>query len=432
MKIAIIGTGYVGLVTGTCLAGLGNDVICVDVDSDKIKNLIMGKLPIYEPGLEDLVFKNVKEDRLHFTTDIKYSIEISDVVFITVGTPWFGNGNPDMTYVNTAAYDIGTYMNKYTVIVDKSTVPVGTSDVIKQIIKKTQSHNYDFDIISNPEFLREGEAIKDFMNPDRIVIGYETEKSRKIMEKIYSGIERTGKPIMYTDIKSAEIIKYASNAMLATRISFMNMLAPLCEKVNANIKEVSKGLGLDSRIGPRFLQAGVGYGGSCFPKDVKALIKTLEEYNCNADLLNAVENINELQKKYIIPKIESVVGKLKGKNIAIWGLAFKPKTDDMREAPSIIIIEELQKMGANIKAFDPVAKKNATKILKNIEYGNTPYDTIKNCDALVIITEWDEFRQLDLELIKSLLKTPTIIDGRNIYDPNEMESLGFKYISIGR
>lgn len=432
MKITMIGTGYVGLVTGTCLAGLGNDVICVDIDDNKIKKLNSGIIPIYEPGLRDLVETNFKENRLSFTTDIKFGIQNSDVIFIAVGTPSDNTGNADLTHIFNVAKDIGKYMNKYTVIVDKSTVPVGTSDKIIKIIKDNQKNAIDFDVVSNPEFLREGEAIKDFMTPDRILIGYNSEKSRKYMEKIYSGIERTGKPIMYTDIKSAEIIKYASNAMLATRISFMNMLAPLCEKVNADIKEVSKGLGLDSRIGPRFLQAGVGYGGSCFPKDVKALIKTLEENNCDANLLNAVENINEKQKKYIIPKIKSSIGNIKGKTIAIWGLAFKPKTDDLREASSIIIIDELQKLGANIKAFDPVAKENATKIFKNVEYGETPYDTIENCDALVIVTEWDEFRQLDLELIKSLLKTPIIIDGRNIYDPKEMKAIGFKYISIGR
>jgi UDPglucose 6-dehydrogenase len=433
MKITMIGTGYVGLVTGTCLAGLGNDVICVDIDENKINKLNDDIIPIYEPGLKDLIETNIKEKRISFTTNIQYGIKESDVIFIAVGTPSDDKGNADLSFVCDVAKNIGKYMNKYTVIVDKSTVPVGTSDIVKKIIKENQKIDIEYDLISNPEFLREGEAIKDFMNPDRIVIGYETEKSRKIMEKIYSGIERTGKPIMYTDIKSAELIKYASNAMLATRISFMNMLAPLCEKVNANIKEVSKGLGLDSRIGPRFLQAGVGYGGSCFPKDIKALIKTLEENNCNADLLNAVENINELQKKCIIPKIKSVLGNLKGKTIAIWGLAFKPKTDDMREAPSIKIIRELQKLGANIKAFDPIAENNAKKILKNIEYGgNNPYNTIKDCDALVIVTEWDEFRQLDLELVKSLLKTPIIIDGRNIYDPKEMETYGFKYISIGR
>lgn len=432
MKITMIGTGYVGLVTGTCLAGLGNNVICVDINQDKINKLNNGIVPIYEPGLKDLIETNIKEKRISFTTNIQYGIKESDVIFIAVGTPSDDKGNADLSFVCDVAKNIGKYMNKYTVIVDKSTVPVGTSDIVKKIIKENQKIDIEYDLISNPEFLREGEAIKDFMNPDRIVIGYETEKSRKIMEKIYSGIERTGKPIMYTDIKSAELIKYASNAMLATRISFMNMLAPLCEKVNANIKEVSKGLGLDSRIGPRFLQAGVGYGGSCFPKDIKALIKTLEENNCNADLLNAVENINELQKRCIIPKIKSVLGNLKGKTIAIWGLAFKPKTDDMREAPSIKIIGELQKLGANIKAFDPIAENNAKKILKNIEYGNNPYNTIKDCDALVIVTEWDEFRQLDLELVKSLLKTPIIIDGRNIYDPKEMETYGFKYISIGR
>lgn len=431
MKIAVIGTGYVGLVLGTCLADMGNDLICVDIDDDKIDKLNKGISPIYEPGLDGLLKRNLKEGRLSFTKDIKQGIQSSDVIFIAVGTPAKEDGNVDLSYVEEVAKNIGEYINSYKIIVNKSTVPVGTADKVKGIIKKSNKEA-DFDMVSNPEFLREGKAIKDFMTPDRIVIGVDSDKAKELMISLYKGIERTGKPILITNIETAELIKYASNSMLATRISFINQLSHLCEKIGADIKTVAKGIGLDSRIGPRFLQAGVGYGGSCFPKDVKALIKTLEENNCNSDLLKSVEEANQRQKLIIIDKIKKLIPDLKGKSIALWGLAFKPDTNDMREAPSVIIINELQKLGAKIKAFDPIAVDEAKKLLKDVEYGENPYDTIKGCDALIIITEWNEFRDLDKEKIKQLLKQPAIIDGRNIYEPEEMRKLGFNYQGIGR
>lgn len=432
MKIAMFGTGYVGLITGTCLASFGNNIICVDVDEEKINTLNNGEIPIFEPGLRDMVEINTREKRLSFTTDAKYAIEKSDVIFIAVGTPPDENDKADLKYVYQVAETIGKYMDGYKVIVDKSTVPVGTADKVKEVIKQNQKTPVEFDLVSNPEFLREGNAITDFQNPDRVVIGVENGRATEIMMDVYKGIERTGKPILFTDIKSAELIKYASNAMLSLRISFMNQLSPLCEKMGADIKMVAKGMGLDSRIGPRFLQAGIGYGGSCFPKDVKALGETLKEHGCNAELLDAVDIINERQKKHLIPKVQTLVPDLKDKKIAVWGLAFKPKTDDMRGAPSIVIIKELQKLGANVKAFDPVAIKESKKHLKNIEYGENPYDTIKDCHALVICTEWDEFRSLDLQAIKTLLKEPNVIDGRNIYEPKEMAELGFNYMGVGR
>ncbi|PIN86303.1 UDP-glucose 6-dehydrogenase [Candidatus Woesearchaeota archaeon CG10_big_fil_rev_8_21_14_0_10_44_13] len=432
MKITIIGTGYVGSVTGACLADLGNEVICLDVDKEKIEKFSKGIIPIYEPGLSDHVKRNVREKRLTFTTDSRKAIQGSDVIFIAVGTPSNDDGSVDMRYIDSAAADIGRHMNCYKVIVDKSTVPVGTADKVKDIIRKNQKEKHDFDLVSNPEFLREGEAIKDFMNPDRVVIGVENAKAREMMLEIYKGIERTGKPVLVTDVKTAEMIKYASNAMLATRISFMNELARLCEKAGADIKMVAKGMGLDTRIGPRFLQAGVGYGGSCFPKDVKGLISTAKDYGIDMKIVTAVEEVNEEQKRWMIPKIKKELGDLKNKRIAIWGLAFKPKTDDMREAPSITIINELQKEGAKITAFDPEAEHTAKHILKNIDYTKDPYETLKGCDALVIVTEWDEFRNLDLNKVKSMLKRPIVFDGRNIYEPKEMRKLGFIYHGVGR
>jgi len=433
MNICVVGSGYVGLVAGACLADLGNNVICVDVDEKKIEGLKKGIIPIYEPGLRDIVEINSREKRLHFTTDIKHGVQNSEVIYIAVGTPPDKQGKADLKYVYQVAESIGKHMNSYKVVVDKSTVPVGTADRVKDIMKKSQSNNYDFDLVSNPEFLREGEAIKDFMNPDRVVIGVESARAREIMVSVYKGVERVGKPILVTDIKSAELIKYASNAMLATRISFMNQLAPLCEKIGADIKKVARGMGLDSRIGPRFLQAGAGYGGSCFPKDVQAIMQTLKEEGCESDLLDAVEEINKRQKQHLLPKIKKFLPDLKGKKIALWGLAFKPKTDDMREAPSIVIVDQLRKEGASINAFDPVAMKTAKDILnESIEYSKTPYDAVEGCDALVIVTEWDEFRSLDLDKVKKLLKTPIIIDGRNVYEPAEMREKGFQYIGVGR
>ena len=432
MKISCMGCGYVGLVAGTCLADMGNEVICFDIDKGKINKLEKGIIPIYEPGLKDMFERNIKEKRLHFSNGIKTAIKESNVIFITVGTPPGKNHETDLFAVESVAEQIGRNMNTYKVIVNKSTVPVGTAELVKNIIKRNQTGEYEFDVVSNPEFLREGEAVKDFTNPDRIVIGTDSERAKKIMVSIYRGIARTDKPVFITDIKSAEMIKYASNAMLATRISFMNEIAQLCEKVGADVKSVAKGVGLDNRIGPRFLQAGMGYGGSCFPKDVKALAELMKRNKVKGKILSAVNWVNENQRNFILSKIKRLLPHLKGKTIAIWGLAFKPKTDDIREAPSIAIIMELQGLGAKIRAFDPEARINAKKVLKDVTFCNDPYSTVKGCDALVIATEWNEFRVLDMDKIKRLLKQPNIIDGRNIYEPEEMRSAGFNYIGIGR
>lgn len=434
MNISCIGCGYVGLVVGTCLSDLGNDVICYDLDTKKIDLLRKGTIPIYEPGLKDMYDRNVKEKRLRFISDIKKCIASSDVIFITVGTPPGKDHRADVSAVRDVAKEIAKYMNSYKVIVNKSTVPVGTASEVEEIIKRNQKNGaeIEFDVVSNPEFLREGEAVKDFTNPDRIVIGTNSNMARGIMGEIYKGIARTDKPILFTDVRSAELIKYASNAMLATRISFMNEIALLCEKVGADVKEVAKGMGMDERIGPRFLQTGLGYGGSCFPKDVKALGYAMKKHKLKGLILDAVSKVNDLQKRIAVPKLRQLLPDLKDKKIAIWGLAFKPKTDDMREAPSIEIINELLRLGAKIRAFDPEAQDTAKKIFKNIEYGKTPYETIKGCDALIIVTEWNEFRDLDRKKIKSLLKQPNIVDGRNIYSPDEMKNEGFNYIGIGR
>lgn len=432
MDITVVGTGYVGLVLGTCLANLGNNVICVDIDKKKIEKLKKGIIPIYEPGLKDLIEINTKGERLSFTTSIKEGVENSDVIFITVGTPQGHDGKADLTFVDKVAKDISTNMNNYKVIVNKSTVPVGTAERVKNIIKKNQKKKIDFDVVSNPEFLREGQGIKDFQVPDRIVIGTDSEKAKEIMLRIYKPIERTNKPILFTTAKSAELIKYASNSFLATKISFINEIANLCEKVGADVKAVARGMGLDERIGPRFLQAGIGYGGACFPKDVKALVTTGYENGYDFRIITAAEEVNQEQKRSLLPKIKKLIPDLKNKKIAIWGLAFKPKTDDIREAPSLVIIEELQELGAKVKVYDPVAEENAKSILKNTEFAKTPYKALEDCDALIIVTEWDEFRELDKKKIKDLLKHPIIIDGRNIYDPKEMKQLGFKYIGVGR
>lgn len=432
MKIACVGVGYVGLVVGVCLADLGNEVIGVGRSAEKIKGLNNGKVPIYEPGLNEVLDRNLKEKRISFSTDIAEAIRFADVIFIGVGTPPDKDHKADLSQVLDVAEKIGKHMDRYKVVVDKSTVPVGTAEKVKETIKKNQPKDIDVDVVSNPEFLREGEAIDDFLIPDRIVVGVDSERAKGVMERVYGGIARTDRPLMFTSVKSAEVIKYASNAMLATRISFMNELACLSEKVGADIKEVAKGMGLDKRIGPRFLQAGVGYGGSCFPKDVKALIQTMKENGCVASLLDAVEEVNARQKRSLVPKLEASLPELKGKTIAVWGLAFKPKTDDMREAPSIEVIKELLKKGALVKAFDPVAEENAKRIFSEIIYCDHPYDAADGADALIVVTEWNEFRNLDKEKLKSLLRTPIVIDGRNIYDRREMEGLGFTYQGVGR
>ncbi len=432
MKITVVGVGYVGLVVAVCMAELGNDVVGVDVAKAKITSLQEGKVPIYEPGLEEMLHRNQKECRIKFTTDLKQAIEHGEVIFIAVGTPMDGDHRADLSHVLGVAEQIGKHMNGYKVIVDKSTVPVGTADKVATTIKKHQPKPIEFDVVSNPEFLREGEALQDFLIPDRVIIGISNGKARKIMEEVYGGIARTDRPIMFTNIKSAELIKYASNAMLATRISFMNELSRLCEKTGGDIKEIAKGMGLDKRIGPRFLQAGAGYGGSCFPKDVQALIMTLKDEGCDASILEAVEKVNEEQKRSITAKLQKLIPELKGKTIALWGLAFKPKTDDMREAPSLAIIHELQKHGAKIKAFDPVAEESASKLLKNVEYSKTPYDAAQDADALIVATEWNEFRNLDMRKVKTSMKNPILIDGRNVYEPSEMKALGFMYTGVGR
>lgn len=431
MNLTIIGTGYVGLVAGTGFANLGNKVICLDNDNAKIAALSRGELTIYEPGLEEVFRRSLKSGRLLLTSDAKKAVCESEVIFICVGTPSNRLQEADLIDVEKVAALIGRFMNGYKVVVNKSTVPVGTAELVKNIITANQGKAIEFDVVSNPEFLREGAAVKDFENPERIIIGADSKKAEEIMTSLYRSVARTGRPIMITDVKSAEIIKYAGNAMLATRISFMNHLSHLCDKTGADIKDVSRGIGLDSRIGPRFLHAGVGYGGSCFPKDVRALISTLKKYGCDADLFEAVHRINEKQKIVVVEKLKSVLP-INGTTIAIWGLSFKPKTDDIREAPSLKIIEELQKLGAKINAFDPVATENAKKVLKDVAFFNDPYETIRGCDALIVATEWDEFRNPDMKVIKSLLKKPVIVDGRNIYDPAEMKKLGFTYIGIGR
>lgn len=431
MKLTVIGTGYVGLVTGSGFANLGNDVLCFDIDNAKIDLLSDGVMPIYEPGLEEIFQKNLKSGRLTFTTDGIKAVQESDIIFICVGTPENERQDADLTAVQEAAQTIGKNMNNYKIVVNKSTVPVGTADLVKRLIKANQEEVIEFDVVSNPEFLREGAAVKDFENPDRIVIGTDSKKAEEIMTSLYRSRARTDRPIMVTDIKSAEIIKYASNAMLATRISFMNQLAYLCEKTGADIKEVARGMGLDSRIGPRFLQAGIGYGGSCFPKDIRALVVTLKQNDCDSDLFEAVNRINENQKGVVVEKLKSVL-ELKDRTIAVWGISFKPKTDDVREAPSLKIIKDLQKLGAKIHACDPVAIESARKVIDDVEFFENPYETIRNCDALIVATEWNEFRNLDMRAVKILLKNPIIIDGRNIYDPREMKALGFKYMGIGR
>jgi len=431
MKITVIGTGYVGLVTGVCLANLGNKVICVDIDKTKIEKLRNGIPTIYEPGLEELLVKNIKENRLYFTDSLEYGIKNSDIIFIAVGTPQSQTGEADMRAVWNVAENIGKYINGYKIVINKSTVPVGSGDKVAEIIQKKMKKKYKFDVVSNPEFLREGSAINDFMNPDRIVIGADNHMPAKIIKRLY---EPLNAPIVITDVKSAEIIKYASNAFLATKISFINEIANLCEIVGANVQDVAYGMGLDNRIGPKFLNAGIGFGGSCFPKDTVALVSTGKKFGYNFKIVKATVEVNKYQRKRFFNIIkEYYKNKLKNKKFAIWGAAFKPNTDDMRDAPSIDIINGLLREGCIINLYDPVAVETAKKIFKaKINYFDNAYDTVKDCNALIIITEWTEFRQIDLEKVKEILKSPVIFDGRNIYDLSYMKELGFKYISIGR
>jgi len=439
MKIAIVGTGYVGLVTGTCFAETGLTVTCIDIDKQKIDMLNNGQVPIYEPGLDDMIEKNVKKERLFFTTDIGEGIKGAEAIFIAVGTPPDEDGSADLKYVLSVARDIGKHLEDYAVVVTKSTVPIGTSEKVRNAVKEeltARGVNIEFDVASNPEFLKEGDAINDFMKPDRIVVGTDSESATKVMKRLYHPFVLNGHPILFMDIPSAEMTKYAANAMLATRISFMNDLAVLCERVGADINWVRKGIGSDPRIGPKFLYAGTGYGGSCFPKDVKALIKTSEDHNHPLEILKAVEEVNERQKRILVDKLINHFGgkdKLQGKTFAVWGLSFKPNTDDMREAPSIVIINKLKEYGATVKVYDPVAMKEARMIFgDSIYYSTNQYDAVENADALLIITEWNEFRIPDFNRLKNLLNDNLIFDGRNIFEPEMMKNKGFVYYSIGR
>ncbi len=429
MKIAVAGAGYVGLVTAACLAELGNNVVCVDVDEDKIKKLSNNIIPIYEQGLEKLVIKNKKAKRLGFSTELSKAIKESEIIFICVGTPPKENGEADLSYVDNVARAIADVMDSYKLIVEKSTVPVQTGEKVARTIKAYNSHKVDFDVVSNPEFLREGSAVGDFMHPDRIVVGCESEKAKQIMKKLYKPLKAT---IVFTDIKSAEIIKHASNSFLAAKISFINAIANICELAGADIEKVAEGMGYDKRIGKEFLNAGIGYGGFCFPKDAEAFVRISEKLGYDFELLKAVQEINIAQRKKFVKKIEKALWVVKGKTIGILGLAFKPNTDDMRFAPSIDIIKELQREGAKIKAYDPKAMQKSKDIFKGITYCNNPYDVAKDSDALVIVTEWKEFKDLNLKKIKSLMKNNLIIDGRNIYEPENVKREGFAYISIGR
>lgn len=448
MNICVIGTGYVGLVSGTCFADFGHNVICVDNNQEKINKLTHGVVPIYEIGLEDLIKRNVKENRLHFTTDLQSAIKNSLVVFIAVGTPSKDDGRPNMDYVFKVAEEIADNINGYKVIVTKSTVPVGTGEQIKKIVDSViakkltpeylsqnptasaKKHNYD--IVSNPEFLREGSAIEDFMRPNRVVIGAESDSAVAIMEDIYRPLYLFETPLVITSIKTAELIKYASNAFLATKISFINEMGQLCDMLGANIDHLAKGMGLDNRIGRKFLHVSPGYGGSCFPKDTSALTYIAEDVGYDLKIVNSTIEVNDRQKQMMVEKIQKMMGDLNGKTIAILGLAFKPNTDDMRDAASITIIEGLQKLGAKVKAFDPISMEEAKKHLKDVTYTQDSYETVKDADAVVLLTEWNEFRFLDLMQVKDLLRSPIFIDLRNVYNPEKMKAFGFKYTSLGR
>lgn len=432
MKIAVVGTGYVGLVAGACFADMGNDVVCVDNNLEKIKQLEKGVIPIYEPNLEELVKSNVSERRLTFTTDIDNAVKSSKVCFIAVGTPQGEDGSCDLQYVIEVAKSIAKSMNEYKVIVDKSTVPVGTAEKITEIIK--QHTKFDFDVVSNPEFLKQGNAVEDFLMPDRVVIGSNSDRATKIMQEIYSPFFRTGNRVIVMDVKSAEMTKYAANSFLAVKISFMNEIANLCEKVGADADMVRIGLATDSRIGNRFLFPGLGFGGSCFPKDIKAIIKTGRENGIEMNIIKSADEINKKQRKFFIEKITKRFGdNLSGKTFAVWGLAFKPKTNDMREAPSVTIINALLDMGAKVKAYDPKALETAKTIFNDkIEYSKNSYETLENADAMLLLTEWNEFRRPDYDKMKTLMKSPVIFDGRNQYNPLKMKDKGFEYFCVGK
>ncbi|HRH02386.1 MAG TPA: UDP-glucose/GDP-mannose dehydrogenase family protein [Bacteroidia bacterium] len=432
MNIAVVGTGYVGLVTGTCLAETGNHVICVDINEAKVKKMQAGEIPIYEPHLDALFERNIKHGRLHFTTNLKEAVDKAKIIFLALPTPPGEDGSADLSYILGVANDLGKIINEYKIIVDKSTVPVGTAEKVYKAIKTNA--NCEFDVVSNPEFLREGFAVDDFMKPDRVVIGTRSEKAKKLMEDLYKPYVRQGNPIIFMDEKSAELTKYAANAFLATKITFMNEIANLCEKLGADVDAIRMGIGSDDRIGKRFLFPGIGYGGSCFPKDVQALEKSAIDSDYDFRILKAVMQVNEKQKTSIIPKMLAYFkNNLKGKRIALWGLAFKPDTDDIREAPALYLIDALTMAGATVCAYDPEGMNNVKNLLGDkILYANDPYQALENADALLIATEWNIFRTPDFEQLEKLLKAKVIFDGRNLYSPQQMREMGYYYCSVGR
>jgi UDPglucose 6-dehydrogenase len=432
MNIAVIGTGYVGLVTGACFAEFGVNVTCVDIDDLKIKKLLAGEIPIYEPGLETIVERNINDGRLKFTTSTAEAVQDADVVFLAVGTPPKDDGTPDMSYYEGAALDVARSLNGYKVLVTKSTVPVGTGKWLRSFVTTNAPAGTDFGVASNPEFLREGAAIGDFMRPDRVVIGSDDERAIDVMKELYRPLYLIETPVVITSLEAAELIKYAANAFLATKITFINEIANLCEAIGCDVHDVAKGMGMDKRIGSKFLHPGPGFGGSCFPKDTKAFTRVGDSFGVETSVVDAVIKANELQRLRMIPKIESLLEGLDGKTIAVLGLSFKPETDDMREAPSIEIIRGLIDKGAIIRAYDPVATHEASKIMSDIEYCADEYSALAGADALVIITEWNQFRALDMGKVKSLLKTPKIADLRNVYEPEDMRNLGFEYVGVGR
>ncbi len=432
MNICMIGSGYVGLATGACLAEFGMEVICVDNDGHKIEMLQRGRIPFYEPGLKDLVARNSGGGRLSFSTDTRKGVQGSTVIFIAVGTPAKGDGSPDLSQVEAVAREVAGYMDEYKIIVLKSTVPVGTGKWIKGVIEGELKGAVPFDLVSNPEFLREGAAVEDFMRPDRVVIGAESERAIEVMKEIYSALYLIETPFVITTMETAEMIKYASNAFLATKVSFINEIANLCERTGADVHDVARAMGLDGRIGRKFLHPGPGFGGSCFPKDTKALVHIGREHNCEMEIVQSTIRVNERQRERMIEKIEGMVGDLRGKTLGILGLAFKPNTDDMREAPSIAIIQGLQAKGARIKAYDPEAMEEARKVFTDVVYCDGPYEVAEGSHALILITEWNRFRRLDLERVKGLLQEPIFIDLRNVYEPRHMRGLGFRYCGVGR
>src|SRR6201988_3471700 len=432
MHIAVIGTGYVGLVTGACFAEFGVDVTCVDVDEEKIERLLKGVMPIYEPGLEQLVLKNSQAGRLRFTTDVRQAVEQALVIFLAVGTPPKPDGSPDLSFVEAAACSVADYMNGYKVVVTKSTVPIGTGEHIRKLIAERKKTKATFGVVSNPEFLREGAAINDFMRPDRVVIGSRDEEAIAIMKDLYRPLYLIEAPFVITSLEAAELTKYAANAFLATKVSFINEIANLCDLIGCDVHDVARGIGMDKRIGKKFLHPGPGFGGSCFPKDTRALASVARQYECGSLIVDAVIEVNHRQGQHVLTKIRKLVGELKGRTIAVLGLAFKPETDDMREAPAVGIIRSLIDDGAKVRAYDPVAMIEAKKILSEIEYADDEYAAVTSADALVFVTEWNQFRAVDLSRIRDFMTTPKVADLRNIYDPEDMKELGFEYVGVAR